>query len=90
MHATLYNYKKFPKDYAFPLAKKSAINTLKHESLEVAKEKLMEARAAYLAYYEENPDTRNNHPVFGALNSYEWWLLERKHLNHHFEQFDLL
>ena len=90
MHATLYNYKKFPQDYAFPLAKKSAINALKHESLAVAKEKMLEAREAYLAYYEENPDAKNNHPVFGALNSYEWWLLERKHLNHHFEQFGLL
>lgn len=90
MHATLYNYKKFPKDYAFPLAEQSAINTLRHESLEVAKEKLLEAREAYLAFYKGNPDARNIHPVFGALNSYEWWLMERKHLNHHFEQFGLL
>ncbi len=28
--------------------------------------------------------------VFGELNKYESFLLERKHLNHHFEQFDIL
>ena len=28
--------------------------------------------------------------VFGELNRYEWYLLERKHLNHHFEQFGLI
>ena len=90
MHATLYNYKKFPKDYEFPLAEQSAINTLRHETLVVAKEKMLEARSTYLAFYKENPDARNIHPVFGELNNYEWWLLERKHLNHHFEQFGLL
>ena len=30
------------------------------------------------------------HEVFGELNKYESYLLERKHLNHHFEQFNLL
>ena len=30
------------------------------------------------------------HEVFGELNKYEWYLLERKHLNHHFEQFGLI
>ena len=28
--------------------------------------------------------------VFGELNKYEWYLLERKHLNHHFNQFNLI
>ena len=28
--------------------------------------------------------------VFGELNRYESYLLERKHLNHHFEQFGLI
>ena len=38
----------------------------------------------------ENPDAVFNNIVFGELNKYEWYLLERKHLNHHFEQFNLL
>ena len=28
--------------------------------------------------------------VFGELDKYESYLLERKHLNHHFEQFGLI
>jgi len=28
--------------------------------------------------------------VFGDMNRYEWYLLERKHLNHHFEQFEVV
>jgi len=77
-------------EYDFPLAEKSAINTLKYESLTIAKEKLLEARKAYLEFFDANPEQRTNNAVFGALNKYEWYLMERKHLNHHFEQFGIL
>jgi oxepin-CoA hydrolase/3-oxo-5,6-dehydrosuberyl-CoA semialdehyde dehydrogenase len=90
VHATLYDYKKMPHDYDFPLAEKCDINNPKHESLAIAKEKMQEARKRFVAFFNENPEARTNNPVFGALNKYEWYLLERKHLNHHFEQFGLL
>lgn len=90
VHATLYNYEKMPHGYDFPLADKSEINTTKYESLAVAKEKMFEAREQYLAFFDENPKETTKNPVFGALTRYEWSLLERKHLNHHFEQFGLL
>ena len=41
-------------------------------------------------HYEENPDAVLKNLVFGEMNRYEWYLMERKHLNHHFEQFQLL
>ncbi|WP_394974893.1 phenylacetic acid degradation bifunctional protein PaaZ [uncultured Croceitalea sp.] len=90
VHATLYNYKKMPHDYDFPLAEKSDINIPKHKSLAIAKEMMLEARKQYISFFNENPEARTNNPVFGALNKYEWSLLERKHLNHHFEQFGLI
>jgi len=51
---------------------------------------MLEARKQYLKYFEANPKATNKNPVFGQLNKYEWYLQERKHLNHHFEQFGLI
>jgi oxepin-CoA hydrolase / 3-oxo-5,6-dehydrosuberyl-CoA semialdehyde dehydrogenase len=90
VHSTLYNYKKMPHEYDFPLAEKSEIDKLRHPNLATAKEKMLDARADYLAYFKENEDVRTKNVVFGELNRFEWYLLERKHLNHHFEQFNLL
>jgi len=90
VHATLYNYDKMPRSYDFPLAEKSKIKKVKHESLEVAKSKMLEARQHYLNYFKQNPNAITKNVVFGELKRYEWYLLERKHLNHHFEQFGLL
>ncbi|MEM8586297.1 MAG: phenylacetic acid degradation bifunctional protein PaaZ [Bacteroidota bacterium] len=89
-HASLYNYRKFPKGFDFPLAEKSQINVLRYADLRKSIEKMMEARERYLNYYKENPGIRAKHAVFGELNGYEWYLMERKHLNHHFEQFNIL
>ena len=76
--------------YDFPLAKQSRIESVKYDSLEMAKTKLLEARQNYLNYFKENPEAITKSVVFGELNRYEWYLLERKHLNHHFEQFGLI
>ena len=89
-HETLYNYKKMPQGYDFPLAEKSESENLKHADLSTAKEKMIEARDEYQAYFKGNDDARTKNVVFGDLNRFEWYLLERKHLNHHFEQFNLL
>ncbi|TXK73999.1 phenylacetic acid degradation bifunctional protein PaaZ [Mesonia sp. HuA40] len=87
--ATLWNYKKMPKNYNFPLYKEGELPTLKHASLTEAKEKMKEARKAYIDFFKKNPKATNKNAVFGELTKYEWELLERKHLNHHFEQFKL-
>jgi oxepin-CoA hydrolase/3-oxo-5,6-dehydrosuberyl-CoA semialdehyde dehydrogenase len=90
VHSTLYNYKKMPQEYDFPLAEKSEIEKLKHPDLLKAKAMMLEARTEYLAYFKKNENARTKNVVFGELNRFEWYLLERKHLNHHFEQFSLL
>jgi len=90
VYNSLYNYEKLPRKYNFPLAERSEIEKTRYESLEVAKEKMVEARQHYLDYFKENPDAITKNVVFGELNRYEWYLFERKHLNHHFEQFGLI
>lgn len=90
VHASLYNYDKFPKNTQFPLLEKDKLDDLKHENLEAAIEKFKEQRKKYIEYFNENPDAKLKNLVFGELNRYESYLLERKHLNHHFEQFNLL
>jgi len=90
VHATLYNYRPFPKGFDFHLAERSKINEAKHENLAVAKEKMLESRATMLQFFKDNPGVKTKHGVFGELSGYEWGLMERKHLNHHFGQFGLL
>lgn len=88
--ATLWDYNKMPKEYNFPLYKDGKQFDLKHEDLASAKAKLVEARNAYLDFYKKSPKATTKNAVFGELNKYEWYLMERKHLNHHFEQFNLI
>jgi len=90
VHNSLYNYKKFPQNSQFPLLEKDTLDKLRHTDLITAIEKLKEQREKYLQYFKENPDAKLNNMVFGELNRYEWYLLDRKHLNHHFEQFGLI
>jgi oxepin-CoA hydrolase/3-oxo-5,6-dehydrosuberyl-CoA semialdehyde dehydrogenase len=90
VHASLYNYVPFPLNSNFPLLEKDTLDKLRHPDLETAKEKLLEAREAYKTYFQENPEATLKNMVFGDLNKYEWYLMERKHLNHHFKQFGLI
>ena len=90
VHASLYNYDKMPQEHMFPLAKESRITELKCDNLELAKTKLIESRNRYLEFFNQNPNIQLKNAVFGEMNKYEWYLLDRKHLNHHFEQFGLL
>lgn len=90
VHNSLYNYEKFPRNTNFPLLEKNTLDTLKHPDLATAKQKFKEQRAKYLEYFKQHPDSKLKNLVFGELNKYESYLLERKHLNHHFEQFGLI
>jgi oxepin-CoA hydrolase/3-oxo-5,6-dehydrosuberyl-CoA semialdehyde dehydrogenase len=90
VHHSLYNYEKFPKNSQFPQLEKDTLDTLKHLDLATAIDKFKAQRQKYLEYFKENPDAKLKNLVFGELNKYESYLLERKHLNHHFEQFNLL
>ncbi|MGB5820896.1 MAG: phenylacetic acid degradation bifunctional protein PaaZ [Saonia sp.] len=88
VHDSIYNHKPMPKNYDFPLADRT--KKLIHADLETAKVKLLETYHEFEAYFKENPGATTKHPVFGALNRFEWDLVNTKHLNHHFSQFGLL
>ena len=90
VHNSLYNYDKFPMGTSFPTMKKGEVEALVHPDFETAKAKFFESRQAYKTYFKENPDAKVKNMVFGEMNKYASYLLERKHLNHHFEQFDLI
>jgi len=87
---SLWNYDKFPINSQFPLLEKDTLDALKHKDLGTAISKFKEQRNKYIEFFKENTDATLRNIVFGELNRYEWYLLERKHLNHHFEQFGLI
>ena len=90
VHETLYNYKKMPRDYKMPLLKDGELEELLHPDFETAKTSFIEAYDNFNVYFKEHPDRLTKNVVFGELNYFEWKLLNRKHFNHHFEQFGLL
>jgi oxepin-CoA hydrolase / 3-oxo-5,6-dehydrosuberyl-CoA semialdehyde dehydrogenase len=90
VQATLWDFNPMPQGYKMPLMNDNELEDLNHPDLETAKQKMLEAREEYLEYFKENPDALQKNAVFGFLNRYEWYLLERKHLNHHFNQFNLI
>ncbi len=79
-----------PQNFGAPERLESELKQLKHENLETAKVRLLEAYDDFIAYFKEHPDAKLTNIVFGELNRYEWNLFHRKHYNHHFEQFGLL
>ncbi|MDR6301865.1 phenylacetic acid degradation bifunctional protein PaaZ [Mesonia maritima] len=87
---TLYNYEPMPKNYNFPFYKEGELFSLKHEDLAMAKQKLKEAKKQYENFFVENSEAVTKNAVFGELTKFEWKLLHRKHLNHHFKQFGIL
>ncbi|MBO6607977.1 phenylacetic acid degradation bifunctional protein PaaZ [Psychroserpens sp.] len=90
VHATIYNYDKMPRNFGAPERLEKELEQLKHENLDTAKQKLLEAFDNYVAYFKAHPEGTLKNIVFGDLNRYEWNLFHRKHYNHHFEQFGLL
>lgn len=45
---------------------------------------------SFFAYFNDDPNKKTMHPVFGWLNFEEWILLHYKHVTHHARQFGLL
>ena len=79
-----------PKNFEAPQFLEIDLKKLKHENLDIAKQKLLEAYDEYETYFKENPEATTKNVVFGNLNSFEWKLFHTKHINHHFSQFGLI
>ena len=87
---SLWNYQPMPKEFKHPMLKKEGPEDLRHEDLATAKKAYLKAYDDYIEFFKNNPDAQTANPVFGMLDSYHWYLLNRKHLNHHFSQFGLI
>ena len=79
-----------PRNYNHPLLKDDELEPLQYDSLDEAKDALLQAYDEFVKFFRENPDAVTKNAVFGELNHFEWKLMNRKHINHHFEQFGLL
>lgn len=87
---SLYNYYPFPKNSKTPVLKDGELEDLELEDLNAAKAAFLTAWDEFELYYKENPEATANNAVFGALDKDLWELMNRKHFNHHFEQFNLI
>ena len=86
----VFNHNPMPRNHKHPLLKKESLEDLIHPDLTAAKNKLIEAYDAYELYFKENPEAKTKNAVFGLMDKFEWDLLNTKHYNHHFEQFNIL
>lgn len=86
----IFSHKSMPQMFKHPLMNAETTEPLRHESLEAAKTRLLEAFDQYEAFFKTNPEIRTTNAVFGMMDKFEWDLLNIKHINHHFKQFGIL
>ena len=87
---SLWTYKDMIKRFDHPLLKKGETEDLRFGSLEEAKEAFLKSYDNYIAFFKNNPEAKTPNTVFGMLDKYHWYLLNRMHMNHHFKQFGLI
>ncbi len=87
---SLWNYRPMPESFDNPLLRKGKTEDLRFESLEAAKEGLLEAWDHYHEFFKQHPDVKTSHVIFGMLDKEHWDLVNRKHFDHHFRQFGLI
>ncbi len=68
---------------------KEGLQDLKYSNLEEAGLALKNEIDSFIKYWNENPESKFNHPVFGPLNKEEWIRFQTKHFTHHFTQFGI-
>lgn len=87
---SLWNHRPMPSEYDHPDLRKGKTEGLIHENLETAAKSMLTTYDEFQLFFKENPGLKTTHPVFGELDKQHWDLLNRKHFNHHFEQFGLI
>jgi len=61
---------------------------LRFDSLQIAKEKLIQAIEEFEITFSKDPSLMTLHPRFGKLTYAEWKVFHGKHLKHHLGQFE--
>jgi hypothetical protein len=83
----LYTDMEFPKGIRAP-GLPAELLPLRFDSLQTAKEKLIQAMEEFESAFSEDPDLMTLHPRFGKLTYAEWKVFHGKHLKHHLGQFE--
>lgn len=86
----LWNYLPMMRNFEHPLLRKGELEDLRHPDLESAKAALLESITQQEEIFKADPEYMAFNTAFGMLNRYENFLLNRKHFQHHLEQFGLL
>jgi hypothetical protein len=63
--------------------------SLRSADLEVAKNDFLIQARELMDFFLANPDYTAIHPHFGRLNTRQWLLMHKKHIQHHFSQFSV-
>ena len=87
---SLWNYYPMPKSFDHPVLRKGKTEDLIHTNLADAKKAFFKAYDELELFFKNNTGATVPNPVFGNLDAYDWYLLQRKHFAHHFEQFGLI
>jgi oxepin-CoA hydrolase/3-oxo-5,6-dehydrosuberyl-CoA semialdehyde dehydrogenase len=87
---SLWTFDDMTKNYQHPLFKKGQTEKLRFNNLEDAKAAFLISYDKYIQFFKENPNAKTANTVFGMLDKYHWYLLNRRHMNHHFRQFGVL
>jgi hypothetical protein len=79
-----------PRNFKAPVHKEGQLPPLLFKNLEDAKAALIQSIEEFEMYYQQHPESKHNHPVFGPLNGEEWSVFHQKHFTHHFIQFGMI
>ena len=86
---SLWNYKPLPVKFQHPYLKKEVAEDLRYGSLQEAKAAFWKSYTEVEAYFRDNPKGKLMVSMFGMLDRYHWYLQNRKHFTHHFQQFGI-
>lgn len=78
----------FPKGIKAP-GLPSELMPLRFQNLEEAKEHFIRGIEEFEKKFEENPNLTTLHPRFGPMSYDDWIKFHKKHIHHHFSQFEL-
>lgn len=90
LKAFLLSEKPFPKHFKSPIIEGEDLPSLKEKDLASAKILFFSSIEGFYRFYRDNQDNISIHPIFGPLNGIEWEYFHKKHIKHHFQQFNLL
>lgn len=88
--AFLYSNEPFPRNLKNAALPTGELRPLKTATLAEAHALLVKMWQQFEQYFQEHPDAKPIHPLFGPLKHEQWQHFHIRHLSHHALQFNLL